>query len=1031
MSHPLPGRLGLVTLLAAIAVPTTAAAQLPTGTTWALVFADEFAGTTLDTMKWSPNYSWGQTHNHQAYMDPGQLTVSNGRLRITAVKERHPRAPTHAVHDGKWYRLDYTSGAVNTANTFRFTNGYVEARMQLPGEIGAWAAFWTLGQGWPPEIDIMEYPIMDHNQTGNDKYRYWVNYHYGADWTQHRSFGKEHWQSRDLSTGYNTYGVEWTEGDRLHFYLNGTRVYSITDTAAVSQLQNQYLILNHAVGGWPGEPPSWPSGGSNFDIDWVRVWQPQLATPERRWLGTGASGSWTDAANWTTGFPKQGGHLAMFGDVTGRASVAVTWDDSQTLAGIHLESTTTRYTLGNGTQSLLLADGPGGDGWVGIQVEPGGANHTINSRLDLYGKFSVWNDGGTLTLARDIIEQAGGVAAVGEMSVGGVGTTILSGQSRLSGPLTVRGGMLAVTGRLFAGTVAANAAVTVTGGTLYVGNFSEAATGSLGALPAGADRLVLDGGTLRLAGSGTSSRGFTIGRQGGTIEVQGGATASLSESPLAAAGDGVVATAGGRLTLTGAGSGTLAKQLAGTGGLVKQGSGTWTLPQANGFAGGTRVEEGRLVAATPAALGGGPLEVAAGATLELGAAGSLAGRIGGGGTIEVAQTSGALLVRGAANPFTGTWVVRPGANLRGYDGTTATGGEFGAAGATVKVEAGGQVRFFNVTSGSRTFAQRLELSSTGPTGGNPGGLNHDASTASTIRWSGEVAVAGTASVGVQNAARLVLDRVRPAGSAASSELVLESGGAGTAITLDDVAGLGRLVKRGQGTATVTGALQLAAGTLEVAAGRLALPTDRRLIAAVAGLEVGSGILDLGAGRIEIASGASAETLRRDIIAGRGGGSWLGSRGIVSSAAASMATDVRTVGYRVHADGSAVVSFAAPGDADLNGRVDIFDVVTINAAGIYGSGLPAAWDEGDVNYDGLANVFDLIAINTAAAYNAGDYLPSAVATVAAVPEPSGLAAVALAAAGFLGAARLRSAGRLASGTPPSLADWRMADRSPEA
>jgi len=972
-------------LLAVISLPAVALAQLPGGTTWALVFADEFAGGTLDTMKWSPNYSWGRTHNHQAYMDPGQLTVSDGRLRIQAVQERHPDAPSHAVHDGKWYRLDYTSGAVNTANTFRFTNGYIEARMRLPGEIGAWAAFWTLGQGWPPEIDIMEYPIMDHNQSGNDKYRYWVNYHYGPDWTQHRSYGREHWQGRDLSGGYNTYGLEWTENDRLHFYLNGSRVYSVTDAAAVSQLQNQYLILNHAVGGWPGEPPSWPSGGSNFDIDWVRVWQRQHATAERQWLGTEASGSWTDAANWTTGFPKQGGHLARFGDVAGRPSVAVTWNDSQTLAGIVLDSSTTRYTLGNGTQSLLLADGPGGDGWVGIQVEPGGSNHTINSRLDLYGRFSVWNDGGLLTLSRDIIEQAGGFASVGEMSVGGTGTTILSGQSRLSGPLSVRGGMFAVTGRLFSGSVASDAVVTIDDGTLYVGNFSEAATGSLGNLPADADRVVINGGTLRLAGSGSSGRGFTIGSQGGTLEVQGGVTATLTES--LAAGDGIVATSGGRLTLAGGGDGTLAKRLAGPGGLVKQGSGNWTLPVANGHLGGTRVEAGRLIAASPTALGGGGVEVATGATLQLGGAGSLNAEVAGGGTIEAAQPSGALLVRGAANPFTGTWVVRDGAQLRGYNGNSATGLELGTGEATVRIEPGGQLRFFNVTAGGRTFPQRLELASTGLAGGNPGGLNHDAATASTIRWSGEVAVAGTASVGVQNAARLVLDRVRPAAVAGDTELRLDAGGAGTAITIGDVADLGRLLKLGQGTATVTGSLAVPAGTLEVAEGRFALPADRQLVASLGGLAVGEGLLDLGMGRLEIAAGASAEDLRLDILAGRDGGSWRGSRGIASSAAAAVPGGVRTVGYRVGSDGAAVVAFAAPGDIDLNGKVDVFDIVAINAAGVYGSGGAATWVEGDMDYDGLANVFDLVAINAADVYNQAPYLPPAVA-VATVPEPAG-------------------------------------------
>ena len=33
---------------------------------WQLVFQDEFEGNTLDTSKWSPDYPWGNTHNHRA-----------------------------------------------------------------------------------------------------------------------------------------------------------------------------------------------------------------------------------------------------------------------------------------------------------------------------------------------------------------------------------------------------------------------------------------------------------------------------------------------------------------------------------------------------------------------------------------------------------------------------------------------------------------------------------------------------------------------------------------------------------------------------------------------------------------------------------------------------------------------------------------------------------------------------------------------------------------------------------------------------
>ena len=39
------------------------------------------------------------------------------------------------------------------------TYGYVEASMKMPSLPGSWPAFWMLENGWPPELDINEYPI--------------------------------------------------------------------------------------------------------------------------------------------------------------------------------------------------------------------------------------------------------------------------------------------------------------------------------------------------------------------------------------------------------------------------------------------------------------------------------------------------------------------------------------------------------------------------------------------------------------------------------------------------------------------------------------------------------------------------------------------------------------------------------------------------------------------------------------------------------------------------------------------------------
>jgi hypothetical protein len=91
-----------------------------------------------------------------------------------------------------------------------------------------------------------------------------------------------------------------------------------------------------------------------------------------------------------------------------------------------------------------------------------------------------------------------------------------------------------------------------------------------------------------------------------------------------------------------------------------------------------------------------------------------------------------------------------------------------------------------------------------------------------------------------------------------------------------------------------------------------------------------------AGQIAIAAGGiTAADLRADILAGRNGGAWDGATGITTGLAA--ANPGRAVGYLIGVDGAAEVSFAAPGDVDLSGQVNVFDLVSVDAAGKYGSG----------------------------------------------------------------------------------------------
>ena len=111
-----------------------------------------------------------------------------------------------------------------------------------------------------------------------------------------------------------------------------------------------------------------------------------------------------------------------------------------------------------------------------------------------------------------------------------------------------------------------------------------------------------------------------------------------------------------------------------------------------------------------------------------------------------------------------------------------------------------------------------------------------------------------------------------------------------------------------------------------------------------------------------------------------------------SSAAATSGGSRSVGYVLASDGGIRVSYAAPGDTDLNGKTDVFDLVTINGAGAYGTGGSADWARGDFNYDGVTNVFDLVSVNGGGAYGQGTYFPAApavTASPAAVPEPGSL------------------------------------------
>ena len=279
-------------------------AQLPAGTNWALTFADEFNGTTLDSMKWSNGHPW----------DPGSslasnVVVSGGYLDLNAVR-------TSSVSSSS----SFTGAGISTENSsynelFGMTYGYVEASMKMPSLPGSWPAFWMLESGWPPELDINEFPVFVNGTFS--AYNYSDNIHYTDSGGTAASLGNGvHYAGvGDLTAGFHNYGMQWTPTS-VTFYIDGNVQSTITDPTAIANLVKSgggpmYIMLDNSGGGsWPGVPSFPMARRGNFysagGLD-TRLERQQREARRSPWNNTASNGagSWTSGNSWSGGATPQ------------------------------------------------------------------------------------------------------------------------------------------------------------------------------------------------------------------------------------------------------------------------------------------------------------------------------------------------------------------------------------------------------------------------------------------------------------------------------------------------------------------------------------------------------------------------------------------------------------------------------------------------------------------------------------------------------------------------------------------------------
>jgi beta-glucanase (GH16 family) len=315
--------IGSVFIPAGHSVQATPSSSVPVGQSgdWKLLFSDDFDGAALDSTKWAPCFPWGtkdgcgSATTPELWYLPQNVIVSGGTVKLRAQRQNVTGT------DGKTYK--YTSGIITTSKLydeetpyrFLFQNGYVEMRAKVPQGKGLWAAFWMLppeGQ-WPPEIDVMEI-------LGHDTDTVHMHYHYEDEYGRHRSSGGK-WTGPDFADNWHTYAVSWEPGS-IRWFVDGVeRRTAFTDTRYIAA-ERMYLLLNLQVGGsWPGSPDSTTPFPSDYEIDYVRVWQrtssempttliPRGSTWKYLDNGTDPGAAWTrisfDDALWASGRAKLG-----------------------------------------------------------------------------------------------------------------------------------------------------------------------------------------------------------------------------------------------------------------------------------------------------------------------------------------------------------------------------------------------------------------------------------------------------------------------------------------------------------------------------------------------------------------------------------------------------------------------------------------------------------------------------------------------------------------------------------------------------
>lgn len=259
-----------------------------------LVWHDEFDIDGRPGPDWSYEKGFVRNQELQWYQEDNCF-VENGTLVLEARRDTvvnpayDPEAPAFDWRKSRPYAA-YTSGSVNTRESFTYKYGKLVVRAKISVAKGCWPAIWTLGNqlGWPAcgEVDLMEYYLASEEDVPTILANVAWGKERGAAWsTTWHPLERFLQKDPDWVDKYHVWVMDWTP-EEIVLSLDGevlNRVdLSVTVNKGRGEGQNpfsnddpdfkDYILLDHAIGQNGGDP-SKTAFPQRYYIDYVRVYQ--------------------------------------------------------------------------------------------------------------------------------------------------------------------------------------------------------------------------------------------------------------------------------------------------------------------------------------------------------------------------------------------------------------------------------------------------------------------------------------------------------------------------------------------------------------------------------------------------------------------------------------------------------------------------------------------------------------------------------------------------------------------------------------